>query len=151
MHRRCLELARCGTRRIGGVSSSGPELSEGLVVADVMLREPKTLPAGATVGQVRRLLEKPSVQMVLLADEGVFSGAVTELPAAAPDGESALGFADLAPVSLGPGESASAAFELAARLPHRRVVVLDEQRNLLGLLCLNSARTRFCGVPTKPG
>lgn len=127
--------------------SAGPELVGGRVVADVMLREPKTLPADATVGQVRELLERPSVQMVLLADGDLFSGAVTELPSDAPDGEPAVDFADPSPVSLGPDESAAAAFELAARLPHRRVVVLDEERHLLGLLCLNQARTKFCGVP----
>jgi len=127
--------------------SAGPELVAGRVVADVMLREPKTLPPVATVGQVRELLEKPSVQMVLLADAGVFSGAVTELPPNALDGEPAIDFADRSPASLGPDESAAAAFELAARLPHGRVVVLDEQRHLLGLLCLNRARTKFCGVP----
>ena len=129
------------------MSGARPELAEGLVVADVMLREPKALPTAATVGQVRELLAKSSVQMVLLADAGVFTGAVTELPAGALDGEPVIGFADASPVSLGPDESASTAFELAARLPHRRVVVLDEQRNLLGLLCLNEARTKFCGVP----
>ena len=131
------------------MSSAGAEIAEGAVVADVMLRDPKTLPAGATVGQVRELLERPSVQMVLLADAGVFTGAVTELPAGVADDEPATTVADPTPLALGPDESAAAAFELATRLPHRRIVVLDEQRRLLGLLCLNSTRTRFCGVPGK--
>jgi CBS domain-containing protein len=146
MERTLRKLHRCCVDSIGGMSGVGSEVAEG-VVADVMLREPKTLPARATVGQVRALLEKPSVQMVLLADDGVFAGAVTELPAGAADDDPAVDVADRSPVSLGPDESASVAFEIAARLPHRRVVVLDEQRNLLGLLCLNEARTRFCGVP----
>jgi CBS domain-containing protein len=131
------------------VSQAAPEIAEGAVVADVMLRDPKTLPAGATVGEVRELLERPSVQMVLLADAGVFTGAVTELPAGVADDEPAATVADPSPLALGPDESAATAFELAARLPHRRIVVLDEQRRLLGLLCLNSTRTRFCGVPGK--
>jgi len=131
------------------MSQAAPEIAEGAVVADVMLRDPKTLPAGATVGQVRELLERPSVQMVLLADAGVFTGAVTELPAGVADDEPAATVADPTPLALGPDESAATAFELAARLPHRRIVVLDEQRRLLGLLCLNSTRTRFCGVPGK--
>jgi CBS domain-containing protein len=129
------------------MSQAAPEIAEGAVVADVMLRDPKTLPAGATVGQVRELLERRSVQMVLLADAGVFTGAVTELPAGVADDEPAATVADPSPLALGPDESAATAFELAARLPHRRIVVLDEQRHLLGLLCLNSTRTRFCGVP----
>ena len=129
------------------MSAAGSDVAEGAVVADVMLRDPKTLPADATVGQVRELLERPSVQMVLLADAGVFAGAVTELPPGVADDALALDVADSSPSTLGPTESAATAFELAARLPHRRVVVLDEQRKLLGLLCLNEARTRFCGMP----
>ena len=129
------------------MSQAAPEIAEGAVVADVMLRDPKTLPADATVGQVRELLERPSVQMVLLADAGVFTGAVTELPAGVADDEPAATVADPTPLAVGPDESAATAFELAVRLPHRRIVVLDEQRRLLGLLCLNSTRTRFCGVP----
>ena len=132
------------------MSGADPGVAEGAVVADVMLRDPKTLPADATVGKVRELLERPSVQMVLLADGGVFAGAVTALPAGAADDEPAADVADPSPPSLGPNESAATAFELAASLPHRRVVVLDEHRNLLGLLCLNAARTRFCGVASSP-
>lgn len=133
------------------MTGAEPGVAEGAVVADVMLRDPKTLPADATVGEVRALLDRPSVQMVLLADAGVFAGAVTDLPAGAADDEPAAEVADATPPSLGPNESAATAFELAARLPHRRVVVLDDQRNLLGLLCLNAARTRFCGVAADPG
>lgn len=133
------------------MTGSEAEVAEGLTVADVMLRDPKTLSAGATVGQVRELLARPSVQMVLLADAGVFTGAVTELPADAGDDDPAVAFADPSPVSVSPNESASTAFEIAARLPHRRVVVTDEQQSLLGLLCLNEARTKFCGIPGKPG
>ena len=61
------------------MSGAEPGVAEGAVVADVMLRDPKTLPADATVGEVRELLERPSVQMVLLADAGVFAGAVTDV------------------------------------------------------------------------
>lgn len=36
---------------------------------------------------------------------------------------------------------------LPAASPNRRVIVLDEDQNVLGLLCLNPGRTGFCGVP----
>src|SRR5579885_2370791 len=98
-----------------------------------MLARPKTLPADTTVGDVRALLSNPSVQMVLLADGESFAGAVTELPEHARDDEPAAGHAQLEPPTLQPDASAEHAFELAAGLPHRRVVVLDDDRNLLGL------------------
>jgi CBS domain len=119
--------------------------TDGLTVADVMLRHPKTLPSSASVREVRALLERPSVQMVLLADEGVFAGAVTELPAHAPADEPALPFADPSPTSLRPGDEAATAFSVTAALPHRRAVVLGETNALVGLVCLDETRTRFCG------
>ena len=127
------------------MSQAAPEIAEGAVVADVMLRDPKTLPAGATVGQVRELLERPSVQMVLLADAGVFTGAVTELPAGVADDEPAATVADPSPLALGPDESAATAFELAARLPHRRIVVLDEQPQVRQVAVRDRRRTGRAG------
>jgi CBS domain-containing protein len=119
--------------------------TEGLTVADVMLRHPKTLPSGASVGDVREVLERPSVQMVLLADDGVFRGAIAELPDDAVRDEPALPFADASPTFLRPDDTATTAFSVTEAHPHRRVVVLDEGNALVGLVCLDQTRTRFCG------
>jgi CBS domain-containing protein len=114
-------------------------------VADVMLRTPKTLPGDATAGEVRGLLEHPSVQLVLLADDGVFRGAVADVPAGAPAGAAAYEFALPEPPTIAVDDSADAAFERASAEPLRRLVVLGDGDELLGLVCLNSTRTRFCG------
>ncbi len=110
-----------------------------------MLRSPKTLPADATVGQVQALLRSASMQMVLLADGAAFCGAIAEIPDDVPADAAAIAFADPDAESIAPSESAVTAFDVTARNPHRRVVVLDERRALVGLVCLNEARTRFCG------
>ena len=112
-----------------------------------MLRNPKTLPVDAPVSEVRAMLENPSVQMVLLADDSTFAGAITDIPRDAAPEQRALDFADLEPDTIGPDEPASTAFARAAASPHRRIVVLGDDATLLGLLCLNESRTRFCGVP----
>ena len=119
-------------------------LSE-LTVADVMLRRPKTLRTAATVGEVRAMLGNPSVQMVLLADGARFRGAITTIPDDAPDEQDALRFADQHPQSLHAGEPAQTAFDVTAKNPHRRVIVLGDEDELVGLVCLNEARTNFCG------
>jgi CBS domain-containing protein len=116
-------------------------------VSDVMLRDPKTLPWDATVEDVRAVLANPSVQMVLLADGRAFRGAVSELPA--PPESPAHQFADPSPETISPTESAAVAFELTAGNPIRRIVVLDDDNTLLGLLCLDPTWTRFCGVPSR--
>ena len=114
-------------------------------VADVMLTSPKTLRADATAGEARSQLERPSVQLVLLAERGVFRGAVAEIPAEAPADAPAQDFTLAAPPTIAPTDSAAAAFEQASAEPLRRLVVVGEADELLGLVCLNSSRTRFCG------
>ncbi|HEY7604780.1 MAG TPA: CBS domain-containing protein [Gaiellaceae bacterium] len=117
------------------------------VVGDLMLPNPKTLPADAPVSEVRAMLENPSVQMVLLADGSALAGVVTELPVDAEPDQQALDFADREPETIGPDEPASVAFDRTAGNPHRRLVVVGENAQLLGLLCLDESRTRFCGAP----
>ena|SRR5262245_22445670 len=122
-------------------------MTEAHVAADLMLSDPKTLAADATVGEVRELLENPKVQMVLLTDGRTLKGAVTALPTGAAPTDLALLYSDESPDSIAPDASAEEAFERAAASPTRRVLVLDEDGNLLGLLCLDPTRTRFCGRP----
>lgn len=112
--------------------------------ADLMLRDPKTLTSEASVGEVRELLANPKVQMVLLADGPVFKGAVTHIPAEASPRERAVEYLDTEAETISPDASDDEAFERAAASPNRRVIVLDRDENLLGLLCLNQSRTRFC-------
>lgn len=121
-----------------------PGYTRRVTVADLMLREPKTLAGDASVAEVREQLANPKVQLVLLADGPVFRGAVTELPADADPGEPALAYAEPDPETIAPDASDDDAFARAAASPNRRVIVLDDERNLLGLLCLKQNRTGFC-------
>jgi CBS domain-containing protein len=116
-----------------------------LVAADLMLSEPKTLAADASVAEVRDQLSSPRVQMVLLADGRAFKGAVTKLPSDAAPDDHALDHAELDPLIISPHASADEAWERALASPNRRVIVLDDDRNLLGLLCLKRDRSGFCG------
>ena len=118
-----------------------------LFASDLMLRDPKTLTAAASVAEVRELLANPKVQMVLLADGRVFKGAVTHVPADASPRDRALAYIDANAATISPRASADEAFERTAASPTRRVIVLDEDDNLLGLLCLNASRTGFCQTP----
>ena len=131
------------------MSSAEPVWTDRRVIADLMLRNPKRLPGDASVADVRAVLDNPRVQLVLLADGQRFRGAVTELPADADPEAAALDFAERSPITIGPTESAEAAFAAAAASPHRRAIVLDDRGNLLGLLCLNETLTRFCGATAK--
>jgi CBS domain-containing protein len=136
------------TRNLHDVSAE-PTFPDGQVAADLMLREPKTLPGDASVADVRAVLANPKVQLVLLADGATFHGAITAIPDAAPASESALAYADPSPETIGPGEPADVAFERASAAAHRRVIVLGDDGELLGLLCLNQNRTHFCQTSSR--
>jgi CBS domain-containing protein len=112
--------------------------------ADLMLRNPKTLTAEASVAEVRELLANPKVQMVLLVDGPAFKGAVTHIPDEASPRERAVDYVDADAEVISPDASDDEAFERTTASPNRRVIVLDENGSLLGLLCLNQSRTGFC-------
>ena len=115
-----------------------------MTAADLMLREPKTLPGDASVEDVRGVLANPKVQLVLLADGDSFVGAVTAIPGDAPANAPARDYAETEPDTIAPTASSDEAFARATANPNRRVIVLDDDHRLLGLLCLNQSRTKFC-------
>jgi CBS domain-containing protein len=114
-------------------------------VGDVMLRRPKTLPADVTVAGARAALANASTKMLLLVDGTVFQGAVTAIPDDAdPDG-AALEFADPSPPSATEDMPALEALDRLERRPNGRMVVVDGE-DLVGLVCLTSGGTGFCGI-----
>jgi CBS domain-containing protein len=119
----------------------------GMTVGEVMIARPKTLSADAVVGDVRRVFENPSVRTVLLADHGVFCGAIERdlLPVDAAAGEPAVRYAETDPVTVTPAMSIPEAIELLDARSEPRLVVLDEQgATLVGLLCFNRGSSGFC-------
>jgi CBS domain-containing protein len=118
-----------------------------MTVGEVMMPGPKTHPADALVGDVRRAFEKPSVRTVLLADGGVFRGAIErdQLPEDAPADEPAAQYADTQPVTATPAMPISEAIKLLDDQPEPRLIVLDEDgATLRGLLCFNRSSSEFC-------
>jgi CBS domain-containing protein len=126
------------------VAQSLLESLRGLTVADVMLVTPKTSPADISVSVARVALADRHVQMVLLTEGRVFRGAVTEIPEGADPDSPAIAYADAAAETIAATEPAEAAYERTRRNPHRRVVVLGPDRELVGLLCLDRTLTKFC-------
>ena len=112
-----------------------------------MLRNPKTLPADATVADAWRALENVKVQMVLLVDGGRFRGALSRIPGSADPSGPAIDFVDDAPPTATEDAFVSDALDQIQHRPHGRVVVVDDDDNLVGLVCLAKDGKSFCGVP----
>jgi CBS domain-containing protein len=127
------------------MAAHGTEATE--LVADVMLRRPKTLPATATVADVRALFANPKVMTALLVDGAAFAGVLDreDLTEAAADDEPARDHARTDVPRVDPGTSVPEARAWLDEHEERRLVVMDADGvTLRGLLCLNRRRTGFC-------
>jgi predicted transcriptional regulator len=118
-----------------------------LLVRDVMVARPKTLPAQSTVAELRAHFENPRVRTALLADDGRFAGAIApdELPASADDAEPASAHARTDLPSVGPDATMADAMALMdSRGDHRLIVLGADGETIAGLLCLDSGGTGYC-------
>jgi predicted transcriptional regulator len=118
-----------------------------LLVRDVMVRRPKTLPAQATVAELRAHFGNPCVRTALLADGGRFAGAIApeELPAGADDSEAASAHARTDLPTVGPDATMTDAMALLDSRGDNRLLVLDaDGETIAGLLCLDQPGTGFC-------
>jgi CBS domain-containing protein len=116
-------------------------------VRDVMVSRPKTLPAAATVGEVRRLFGNVRIMAALLVDGDAFAGVLSrdDLPAGARDDEPARPYARRDVERIDPDAPVSDARAWLDANDARRLVVIDADGSTLrGLLCLTRDRTGFC-------
>jgi CBS domain-containing protein len=132
-----------GREKIAGEQAPG---GPGALVRDVMLRRPKTLPAGARVEEARAALANDHVHLVLLTDGGTLVGTLTrtDLPAQVPGSGPALPWSTLRDRTVAATAPADAVPAILAARGLRRLAVVDDDGTLLGLLCLKRRRTGFC-------
>jgi CBS domain-containing protein len=122
-------------------------VAEERLVREIMVSRPKTLPADATVADVRRLFENQSVRTALLVDGPRFAGALEreDVPAGAAAEDPATQFVGDEVATIGPERPAREAAAAMASLGTRRLVVLDEDGiTLRGLVCLTADLEAFC-------
>ena len=126
------------------------EIAASQRVAEVMITRPKTLSAGATVSDARRVFENPRVQVCpVVEDDGRLVGELTRdlIPDSADDAAPARGYAGDRPPTISPHASMGQAMERLEQLGSERLAVIDEDGRLTGLLCLNRRHGRFCVDP----
>ena len=115
-------------------------------VAEVMIRSPKSLPADASVADVRAALDDDHVVMVLLTEGLILRGTLLreDLPPGTPDGTPALSLSRLSGRTVAPGEPLIAVHRRLLEDGRRRLAVVDADGKLLGLVCLKRRHTGFC-------
>jgi len=119
----------------------------GATAADLTHRRITTLPASATVGEMRAYFaESTSHKLALLVDGERYVGS---LEASALDGapDSALA-AELAARgdTVEPDVPAALAREQAMAMASSRLPVVDADGRLVGIIAINSRRDGFCGT-----
>jgi CBS domain-containing protein len=118
----------------------------GRTAADVITVRGKELAAGATVADARALFASGSVQLIPLLDGEAYAGAVTRDDIAAADDADPI--SDHArsrpPVTTASASLADALAALNTDGGRRLVVLGDDRRTYIGLVCLHRDRQRLC-------
>lgn len=124
---------------------SAAEIEIETTVREVMLANPKTLSADASIAEARAALGNDHVHMVLLTEGRTLGGTLTrtDLPPAGSDGL-ALFWSTLSGRTVSPETPTRVVQDLLIERGLRRVAVVDADGSLLGLVCLKRRRTGFC-------
>ena len=122
--------------------------SDRLTAGDVTHKRCTTLPADATVGDVRAwFAESSHRRMALLTDNGRYAGSLLRADV---DGEIDEHAPAAARARLGPTVAANAAaeagYEIATRTDARRVPVVDHDGMFVGVLSVTEDLQGFCGA-----
>lgn len=136
----------------------GPSWAEALIgktVGQIMITQPRSRPADATVGEILDDFDDDHVHMVLLVEGDILRGTLErhDLPAdlwwdsargRRRRDRPALALASLSGRTVSPTMPALAAGQLLLDRGSRRSAVVDERGALLGLLCLKRRLTGIC-------
>ncbi|GAB3853035.1 hypothetical protein GCM10028801_04990 [Nocardioides maradonensis] len=117
-------------------------------VAEVMITEPTTFDADITVGVARTSLARPKQRLVLLVDGRHLVGTVVaeDLPEPVADDAPARDHARLEGRTARPTDTVADLWERLDRAGARRLAVVDDAGDLLGLVCVKRSRSGFCTV-----
>jgi CBS domain-containing protein len=128
-----------GTRNIA-IAEAGPR------AADVMLDAPKTFPPSTTVAQARAVFESPKQKLLVVCDGPRFVGAIRRdgLDGADDPDAAVTDYLDASVPVLAPDDPSARVPDLCAESGLTRVPVVDEDGELLGLVCFNSSPASFC-------
>ena len=119
----------------------------GLTAADLMHRRITTLPASATVGELRAYFaESTSHKLALLVDGDRYVGSLEAAALeGAPEPALAAEFASRGD-TVAPDVPADVARERAMAMASSRLPVVDASGALVGIIAINSRRDGFCGT-----
>lgn len=121
--------------------------ARGLTVMDVVHRRFSTLPASATVGEVRDWFAGSSRRrMAFLAEDGRYAGSLGPEDLADSDVDRPASEVARQGPTVPPSASAATGYETALLTEARRVPVVDADGTLLGVVSVTDDLAGFCGT-----
>jgi hypothetical protein len=129
-----------------GDSSVRIEDAGDLRVCQAMIARPKAVERSASVGEARILFANPKNRLLLVTDDGLYFGHVLreDVPDAEPDEAPLLPHVRRDCPQIGPDDSVADALPLATDVFDNRLVVVGDDGQLEGLLCLNKRDGYLC-------
>jgi CBS domain-containing protein len=130
-----------------GDSSVRIEDAGDLRVRQAMIGRPKSVSRDASVGDARILFANPKNRLLLVVDDDdLYVGHVLreDVPDAEPDEAPLLSHVRRECPTIGPDDSVAIALPLASDAFDNRLVVIDDDGRLEGLLCLNKRDGYLC-------
>jgi CBS-domain-containing membrane protein len=112
-----------------------------------MVGRPKSVSRDASVGDARILFANPKNRLLLVVDDDdLYVGHVLreDVPEAEPDEAPLLSHVRRECPTIGPDDSVADALPWASDAFDNRLVVVDEEGRLAGLLCLNKRDGYLC-------
>ena len=128
------------------IGMESPRSVQQHTVADAMITIPKTLGVEISLGDARQAMADPHVHMLLLTRDGILHGTLVreDLRRELDPRRPAVTLATLAARTISPDRPLEEAANLMEGSMARRLAVTDRAGRLLGLLCLNRTRQRYC-------
>jgi len=129
-----------------GDSSVRVEDAGDLRVRQAMIARPKSLSRYASIGEARILFENPKNRLLLVDDDGIYSGHIQreDIPESEPDEAPILLHVRRDCPQVAPDDCVAEALPLATDAFDNRLVVVGEDGRLEGLLCLNRRDGYLC-------
>ncbi|HEY3614487.1 MAG TPA: CBS domain-containing protein [Gaiellales bacterium] len=129
-----------------GDSSVRIEDAGDLRVRQAMVGRPKTVSRYASAAEARILFENPKNRLLLVDDDGIYSGHLMreDVPESEPDEAPILPHIRRDCPQIGPDDNVADALALASEEYDNRLVVVGEDGRLEGLLCLNRRDGYLC-------
>ena len=114
-------------------------------VADAMIRFPKTCSRRTTVQQARALFADGHVHALLVVERGALLAVVERGDLVGHLADAPVqGLGTLRGRTTGPGAELTEVRDAMRAAGRRRIAVIDDSGNLLGLLCLKRSGAGFC-------